>query len=154
VGFTHASSQVLVFDVRSGQKIVEGPSHVGTLVAFASSPDGRRLLTRGGDGPVRLLEAVTLRLLGETPRHEQGCAAFAWAPGGRWFVAGWGDGRWRLWDGESAAPLQKAVMAQPSPVTAVAFDDGGRLLVAGSADGSVRLWDLATYKPLGPPVAQ
>ncbi len=127
------------------------PSHPGTIIAVAFSPDGQRLLTGSNDGRARVWSAETGQALARPLRHEGVVNAVAFSPDGRCVLTGSSDGTARLWDVQTGQ-----VLAQPlrheGAVNAVAFSPDGRRVLTGSYDKTVRLWSAETGQTIGQPM--
>ncbi|MBX9585542.1 MAG: hypothetical protein K2X87_34985, partial [Gemmataceae bacterium] len=149
----------------------DGPStglaaHEAPVAAVLWHPDGRRLITAGGEGGtakdpvVRVWDHPGRRLVRELAGHERGITAAALFPDGRRLVTADLAGDTRVWDLETGGVLAR--MAHGRRVAGVAVSpDGKRVLTAGSpkpwdakpgaAAGPVpaaRLWDADTGAPL------
>jgi WD40 repeat protein len=126
--------------------------HNVMTVAFA--PDGKSLVSTGGDHLARRWDVATGRQIGsfgqQTDRDNPFAAtrwlyAVAFAPDGKTLATGDHEDGWnvsaiRLWD---AATGQQAKMLQghTNGVLCVAYAPDGKTLASASADGTVRLWD-------------
>jgi WD40 repeat protein len=91
-GPTHS---VRLWDVESA-KVLDIARHSGGVTSVSFSPDGKRLLTSGGEGTLRLSDVKTGDVIYEV--KEQGvinCAVFS--PGGRMAVFGQSDGKIKVW---------------------------------------------------------
>lgn len=113
-------------------------------VAVSFSPNGRRLITGGSDGMVRIWDGRTGQPLIALKGHRSRVLSIAWTPDSSGFATGGSDGATRLWRsgiGRSPYPLE----GHKSEITALAFSpagsERGRRLFSVSRDGDGRLWD-------------
>jgi hypothetical protein len=121
--------------------------HHGTVWSVAVSPDGRRLVSGGDDGVVRVWDAETGRSLRELTGHTGGVRSVAVSPDGRRLVSGGFDGVVRVWDAETGRSLRE-LTGHTGGVWSVAVSPDGRRLVSGGVDGVVRVWDAETGRSL------
>jgi WD40 repeat protein/tetratricopeptide (TPR) repeat protein len=140
-----------LWDVASGH-VLGPPLELGSeeITAFASSPDGKTVLTGGGwDGTARLWDAATGRPLGQPMKHSASVSSVAFSPDGKTVLTGRVDNTARLWDAATGRP-------EGAPIKhggrGVAFSPDGKTILTGSADSGARLWDAATGRPLGQPM--
>ncbi len=107
--------------------------HGGVVASLLFLPDGKTLISAGGDGSIRLWDPATGK---ERRRLEAPFGAavisLALSPDGKRLASGGDDGTVRLWDladGQSVRVVHK----QHYAVTSLAFSPGGTQLA--SADG-------------------
>jgi tricorn protease-like protein len=112
--------------------------------AVAVTPDGRRILSAGNDGHVRVLETATAKEVGGFP-HGRPVFAVAVMPDGKSAVSAGGDHRARLWELETGQEIA-TFQGHTRQVNAVAVAPGGGRLITGSDDGTARLWDVRSPK--------
>ena len=139
------------WEVESGRQLWRVAAHDNTVYSVAVTPNGRRIITGGGDSALRVWDAANGKLLQEIKAHRGGVSALALTPDGRRVLAcDTGDypapGQTRLWDLESAEML----LALPDAVgafTSLAIAPDGRRALLGASDG-VKLWDLEQNREL------
>ena len=116
--------------------------HHGRVFAVAVSADGRRVVSGGLDGTVRVWDLATGVPLHTLTGHDGGVAAVAVSADGRLVVSGGLDGTVRVWDLATGAP--NILTGHDRSVAAVAVSADGRRVVSGGLDGTVRVWNLAS----------
>ena len=76
------------------------------MLSVAVTPDGRRLVSGGDDGTLRLWDAQTGRPIGDPlTRASRRVRSVAVTPDGRRLVSGGWDGTLRLWDAQTGQPI-------------------------------------------------
>jgi RNA polymerase sigma factor (sigma-70 family) len=122
-------------------------SHTSGSYFGAFSPDGRRVVSSGADGTVRVWDVKAGTELCRLAGHEGKVFAAAYAPDGRRVISGGADATLRLWDVESGQEVRKFV-GHTDQVWTVVFTPDGRHVVSGGQDNTARLWDVETGKQL------
>jgi WD40 repeat protein len=112
-------------------------------VAAAFSPNGRRIVTGGLDGVLRLWDGRSGQPLLSWKGHTGRVRAVAYSPDGSSFLTGSSDGTARLWQGGTDR-FPRPLDGHQTSVTSVAFSPDGQRLLSASRDGTVRTWDPAT----------
>jgi WD40 repeat protein len=132
--------------------------HSGFVEDVELSPEGRWLITAGGEGTARLWSLVAADPVAAPvvlDGHEGPVTLAAFSADGRWVATAGADGTARLWE---LPALSGAGAADPSAaaavlgghsraVTVLAFSPDGRWLVTGDEGGILRLWDPAAADP-------
>ena len=103
---------VEVWDAASGKELLALKGHIGTVVAAAFSPDGRRIVTGSSDStavattqPKCGMRAIGKELL-TLKGHRDPVQSVAFSPDGHRIVTGSWDGTAKVWD--AASPAQVA----------------------------------------------
>ena len=122
-------------------RIITG--HQGSVLAVAVSADGRRAVSGGGDGTVRVWDLDTGTAMRALTGHDRAVGAVAVSPDGRRAVSGGDDGTVRVWDLDTGKTV-RTLTGHRGPVFAAAVSADGHRAVSGGEDGTVRVWDLDT----------
>jgi WD40 repeat protein/tRNA A-37 threonylcarbamoyl transferase component Bud32 len=145
-----AGRAVRVWNATTGQLLLTLSGHDGSIKYVAYSPDGRRLVSAGGDGFAKVWDAATGKELLTLRGHTSAVTGVAYSPDGQRIVTTAGgttkggerlDEDVKIWDaltGQEILTLQGAWAQIPR----VTFDASGRRLAA-SADSVVTIWEAA-----------
>ena len=127
-----------IWRVDTGETLmaVQANTSDGSDVAFA--PDGKTLVTAGGDGAAVWDPRSRKKILSLSSGGTLAGVAFS-ADGSRIATAG-EDRRARIWDAETGLELLKLEL--PEAVTSIAFNPDGTELATGDANGIVRVFAL------------
>ena len=115
--------------------------HTEFVSALAFTPDGRTLLTSGGEQTIRLWDPRSGKELRRLHGHRAGVSSLALSGDGKTLASGGGDGEVRLWDLGSGKTL-RVFPGQTGDVASVALTaDGGRLasMSSGMANEHLRV---------------
>src|SRR5262249_37927733 len=116
--------------------------HEGHVHSVAVSPDGKRLVSGGSEGTVRIWDAET----GAERLWQGGPGAaverVAFSPDGRHVASSGRDRTARVWDASTGTEVRRLDL--PACVWSVAFSPGGDRLAGGLADRTVWVWDVGS----------
>jgi WD40 repeat protein len=104
------------------------------------SPDSRILATAGGDGKIKLWDALTGAPRSTWTAGAAGATRISWSPDGSRLAAGDLDGHIRCWDVASGQLVFENRGHGGHPVYSVQFSPSGNELITTGTDLVVRLW--------------
>jgi RNA polymerase sigma factor (sigma-70 family) len=122
--------------------------HTDAVTSVALSRDGKRALSGGKDGGLRLWDLATGKELHRFESRSAPVQAVALAPDGGRALSASADGVVRLWDVRTGRSLLALKEGHLGAVGAVAFCPDGRRALSGGDDATIRLWDLEKGKEL------
>ena len=125
--------------------------HAGRVDSVAFSPDGKIILTGGGDFAAKMWDARTGKPVGEPLKHRGFVWAVAFSSDGKTILTGSDDRTAQLWDARTGKAVGEPLQ-HGGGVWAVAFSPDGRTALTGSFDGTARLWDAADGHLVGEPM--
>jgi WD40 repeat protein len=141
---------ILCLDVPEGKRRLGLAGHDGRVMSVRLSPDGKRALTAGQDGTLRLWDIAArdqLRLMkpdrpppGQTPPLiSVSCASMS--RDGKRAVSGGADMKLRIWD-LSDGTLIRELTGHSNTIWSVAVSPDGKRALSGGMDGTMRLWSV------------
>ncbi|MCE1225567.1 MAG: caspase family protein [Geobacteraceae bacterium] len=143
-----SGGKIVLWDLKSGQKVREYVGHAKGVFRAVFSPDGRTIASAGMDATIRLWDTASGEQIAILKGHTAAVRTLIFTPDGKQLVSGSWDKTIRLWDLSSGKEL-RSFMGHTAAVNAVAISvDGNRLLSAGGKDGTVRYWDIASGREL------
>src|SRR5262249_3617386 len=124
-------------------RTLTGPTREVSCAAFERT--GKRLVTGGGDGVVRIWDAETGQQKLACKAREGPGAGVAFGGHSRWMVSGNKDGMVTVWDDETGQEKLTLTRAAVRNTFSIAIsEDDTRILVGG--DGTVNIWDASGDK--------
>lgn len=123
------------------------PSGDHRIESVAISPDGRRAVSAGWDGIVRLWNLDTRTLLKELSGHYGFVRSVAFLGDGKRIISAGSDRTLRVWDSDSGRQVFQ-LKKHSFTVHKVAASADGNVALSISGDQTARLWDLKAGRHL------
>ncbi len=141
---TGGSGFIHQFELPSGKLVRTWKAHDDTVYTMALSPDGRRLLTGGGDKAVRIWDLANARKAGEFEGHTNHVLTVSWHPSGSRIASAGADREIKVWDVKTGEQLI-SLGDKKSVYVSVAWADDGNVLVAAAEKGHSTLFTELTF---------
>ena len=139
-----ADNSVRVLDATDGKELYVLVKPDEGLSYFASSHDGRRIVTVSGSGTesrIHVWDSRTGQRLATLRGHSGSVIHAGFSPDGRLLVTTSTDKSARVWDTESGEDLH-LLEGHAGPVLHAAFSPDARHLATASEDNTVRIWNV------------
>ncbi|ONI83004.1 hypothetical protein ALI144C_18330 [Actinosynnema sp. ALI-1.44] len=117
------------------------PGHDRLAMDTAFTPDGRTLVTAGGDRMVRLWRVSDGEQVGLITGHDSPVRRIRLTPDGRTMLTASQDTVLRLWEFPGGQPVAR-LDRHDDAINDTTFDADGTRAISASADGTARIWDL------------
>jgi WD40 repeat protein len=154
-----------VWNSKSGKQIGDDWRDGDIAVwSIALSPDGKKVVSGGLDGAVRLWDIDTCKVIKKWTGHTRAVASVCWSRDGRRVLSGSWDGTARQWDVQSVETnpepigiILASIKTGHEEVWAVVYSPDTTFIATGGRDGllqlsldpvesSVKIWDAKTGK--------
>ena len=125
-------------------RLVQSFLHREIVVSVDFGPDGRHLVTAGGDNTARVWD-VNTGLAGPVLPHSQLVTRASFSPDGGRIVTASYDATARIWDATTGVELTPP-MEHSKGVLQAAFAPDGRRVVTAGFDKTARVWDAGYWQ--------
>jgi RNA polymerase sigma factor (sigma-70 family) len=115
------------------------------ITAAAVSPDGKTVVSVGGNSPIHLWDLETGKEIRRLEGHGCMADAVAFSPNGRWVASGANDGTVGLWEVATGKKV-RTIQAKQARVLCLAFSPDGKLIASSGRDPTILLSDVETGK--------
>ncbi|EFJ40753.1 hypothetical protein VOLCADRAFT_108019 [Volvox carteri f. nagariensis] len=115
--------------------------HHKPVLAVATTPDSKYLITGSADKTVRVWDVCTGYIMATLRGHTGEVSTVAVTPNGRRIMSSGADKVIFVWDFVTGE-CKRALRGHKAPVSCLAVAPDGHFLVSGSHDRTLRVWDL------------
>ncbi|MCC5635585.1 NACHT domain-containing protein [Nostoc sp. CHAB 5844] len=136
----HFNGVLILWDVASGQQLIECQGHTGFVWSITFNPNGNTLATAGQDESIKLWDVKTGQCLQTFTGHTGGVVCVVFRDKNT-LISSSTDFTIRLWD-INLGQCTQVLPGHTSRVWSVAYQGG--ILASGSEDKTIKLWDLTT----------
>lgn len=135
------SGKVVVFDVKTGERVFEVGDELDVVLAADINDDGSRIALGGPSRVVRIYDTSDNSLAGEIRKHNEWIQAIEFSPDGVLLATGDRNGDLYVWEADTAREYQ-TLKGHTAGVTAVSWRGDSNIVASASEDGTVRLWEM------------
>ncbi|WP_017651617.1 WD40 repeat domain-containing protein [Fortiea contorta] len=139
----HLDGYFRLWDLATGQQLLESQGHIGFIWCIAFSADGTILATAGQDKTIQIWETITGKCLQTLQGHTDGVICLRFTRDGKNLISSSSDTSIRLWN-LSLGSCTQVWHGHSRKVWSVALHPQQQILASGSEDNTIRLWDLTT----------
>lgn len=131
---------VRVWDVATGETVLELVGHAGRVTSVAINADGSQIISGDANGEIIVWDAASGEMTGRIDAHSGRVTDLAYAPDGTQFVSTSADTTVGVWDAATGEQIRQ-LGTHSSRVTRVAYHPQGETFITGDADGLIYVWN-------------
>lgn len=140
-GRAGASGKVILFNVVSGERVIEVGDELETVLAADINSDHSLVALGGPQKMVRVYSTATGELQYEIKKHTDWVTALEFSPDGVLLATGDRVGGVHVWEGYTGRPYL-TLKAHSKQVVSISWRLDSNLVATASEDTTVRLWEL------------
>ncbi len=137
-----AEGGLRLWQVATGQLVMNFAGHLGWVWSVAFSPDGQLLASCSSDKTIRLWDVNTGKCLRTLSGHTSSIWSVAFSADGQILASGGDEPTIRLWN-VNTGDCHKILSGHTDRILSVSFSPDGQTLASGSADFTIRLWKIS-----------
>ena len=135
------SGKVVLYDVRTGQRLATVGDEVDAVLAADLSPD-QKLVALGGSGKVvKVYDTSNGKLRFRIEKHTDWILSVAFSPDGKFLATGDRAGGLHLWEAESGRAIL-SLLEHKAAIRALDWRSDSKLLASAGEDGLIVWWDV------------
>jgi WD40 repeat protein len=140
-GHNAASGRVVVFDVKTGRRMIEVGDEYDTVLAADISSDHTLIALGGPKRLVRVYSAASGELVHEMKKHTDWITAIEFSPDGVLLASADRSSGLCVWETHSGN-LFHDLTGHRAAVTGISWRPDSNVLVSASEDGTLKLWGM------------
>jgi WD40 repeat protein len=135
------SGKVVVYDVRTGQRVVEVGDELDAVLAADINDDHTQIALGGPPRVVRIYSVADGSLLHEIKKHTDWIYSLEFSPDGALLATADRGGGLFVWEADTAREYQN-LKGHTAAITSLSWRGDGNLLASASEDGTIKLWEM------------
>lgn len=139
----HADGIIRVWQVNTGQLLVNLKGHQSSVWTLAFSPTGENIASGSFDQTIKLWNLASETCSYTLYGHQDWVKEIAFSPDGQLLASCSNDQTIKIWNSQTGQVIQ-TFYSHTAPVTTITFHPHNHHLVSGSEDLTLRFWDLST----------
>ena len=140
-GRSGASGKVIVWDVKTGKRVIEVGDELETVLAADISNDHSLIALGGPQKMVRVYDTATGKLEYQIKKHTDWVTALEFSPDGVLLATGDRNGGVHVWEAESGTEYL-TLKGHYKRITSISWRIDSNIVATASDDVSIRLWEL------------
>ncbi len=140
-GHAAAQGKVVVFNVRTGERVTEVGDELDTILAADISPDQSLIALGGSAKMIRVYSIADGSKLWESKKHTDWVTSLAFAPDSVLLATGDRNGGAFVWEAETGREFH-TLKAHTAMITGFSWRLDSNILASCSEDTTVRLWEM------------
>lgn len=136
-----ASGKVVLFDVKTGQRVAEIGDEYDVVLAADISPDHTQVALGGPKKMLRVYNVATGELMYENKKHTDWVTAIEFSPDGVLLASGDRANGLVVWEAFTGRPFHD-LLGHQGAITDVSWRPDSNVVGSCSEDGTIRLWEM------------
>ncbi len=141
------SGNVVAWDIKSGERIIEVGKEYDIVLGADVSPDLKNAILGGPGRNIKLWDTVSGEQINSIKKHPDWLLTAAYSPDGVIFATGGRNGGLYVWEAATGYEFY-TLKGHTAGVTDVAWRADGNVLASCSEDGQVILWEMSEGKEI------
>jgi len=141
-----ADDTAKIWDITTGNILVNFDKHSGGVYSVAWSPDGTKVATSGGDNLIRVWNPNNGVEIDTLSGHTAPPASISWSPDGSKIVSGSSDSTIRIWNMTTYTSIKTINLNYFAQ--SVEWSNDGSKIAAGLGGGKAKVWNANTYSEI------